>query len=159
VAMSQPPKGRTWPGGSRVTLMSDELGRVDATGTTKFFPLPRLVKDPQAITAGPDGNLWVGSAQNGHILRVATSGEVASFPALIEMGPVLGADGNLWYTNSSSIYRMTPTGETTAYPVLPHDYNLEQLIRGSDGDIWFVSHADTLSRQGGGAIGRITTQG
>lgn len=70
---------------------------------------------------------------------------------------VLGADGNIWFTNSSGdipLGRMTPAGQVT--PFTPDGLNQAHAITsGPDGNVWFSAFA---TQPGGGitpVIGRL----
>src|SRR4030081_411914 len=96
-----------------------------AAGTITEYPLPPTGIGPGAITAGPDGNLWVteaGDPKGEHkIAKMTTKGDVTeytippvwSYPA----GIAAGSDGNLWFTERSlgKIGRITTSGAITEY--------------------------------------------
>jgi hypothetical protein len=44
-----------------------------------FFPLPSPQSTPQAITAGPDGNVWFAEVLGGRIGRITPTGEITEF--------------------------------------------------------------------------------
>ena len=60
-----------------------------------------------------------------------------------------GSDGALWFTNESSIGRITTDGTITTYPT-PHVNQLWGIAAGPDGAVWFTDHLNN-------SIGRITT--
>src|SRR6266545_3148295 len=72
-------------------------------GATIFeFVLPTASSGPDAITAGPDGNLWFTEFGANQIGRITLTGEITEIalptgdanPHTITAGP----DGNLWFT-------------------------------------------------------------
>jgi streptogramin lyase len=67
-------------------------------------------------------------------------------------GLTVGADSNLWFTESqaSKIGRITLTGTITEYAV-PNSFSLLAITAGPDGNLWFTDQ--------GGWIGRITPDG
>ena len=67
-------------------------------------------------------------------------------------GLTVGADGNLWFTESAAgkIGRITPTGMITEY-IVPNSFSLLAITAGPDGNLWFTDEA--------GWIGRITPDG
>jgi streptogramin lyase len=64
----------------------------------------------------------------------------------------LGLDGNLWFTESSAIGRITTGGIVTEFPLLSGSSNPNAITAGPDGNVWF-----TLPQQN--KVGRITSTG
>jgi streptogramin lyase len=114
------------------------------------------------------GQLWrgavlsvlipVGVALAGPSLAQATaitgfSSGLSSAPASIVAGP----DGNLWFTESHAIGRITPSGAVTEYGTAnglnPGNMLFGDIALGSDGNLWFSDDGTTK------AIGRITPSG
>ncbi|HUC30347.1 MAG TPA: LamG-like jellyroll fold domain-containing protein [Candidatus Acidoferrum sp.] len=77
---------------------------------------------PEAITLGPDGNIWFTAEDQNNVLEVTPGGQFTAYPVpkggsaeFITEGP----DGNIWYTDNlnSAIARLVPsTGVTTEFP-------------------------------------------
>src|SRR5205809_3050482 len=97
-----------------------------ATGITEFPSLPTASSQPDAVTVGPDGNIWfteVGRVNR--IGRIAPDGTLLgetpladnSLPAGIAVGP----DGNLWFTeqNANKIGRVNTAGTLLGETVIP----------------------------------------
>src|SRR5260370_1449086 len=88
---------------------------VDPRGQVTEFPVnvgPTNTLD--AITAGPDGNLWFVQTGGPTVGRITTAGVATIFSAGITAGAmpfgiVAGPDGNLWFTEGgiSRIARIT----------------------------------------------------
>ena len=146
------------------------LGASSATAQTfTEFPVPTAGAYPNAIAAGPDGNLWftenaVGSPGIG---RITPEGVIAEFripnAAPEPMGITAGPDGNLWFTEGAfcggndclgHIGRVTTSGSFTEFPV-PQIYGgvvPYGITTGPDGALWFTENTwDTIAR--------ITTSG
>jgi streptogramin lyase len=139
--------------------LSNEIGRVEASGEMKFFRLPKFVKDPGEITAGPDGNLYFiaddksatgmqkGRPASGLIGRVTVTGAIKVFrdPQRLLVWPQAitpGADGNVWFTVSNDrVGRITPSGEIKTFAD-PDVSNPSGITAGADGNIWFASVAN-----------------
>src|SRR5712691_11135737 len=101
-----------------------------AVGDITEFPIP-IASDgnfPLAITAGPDGNLWVtegagglGSTTTDKLAKVTTSGVFTQYPfPAIHSEPVSianGPDGNLWITEPKRdmVAKVTTSGVFTEY--------------------------------------------
>src|SRR5438874_1967312 len=73
---------------------------------------------PQAITAGPDGNLWVTEVLKHEILRVTPAGEITEFAVPgkgvgVLQGIAPGPDNTVWFTSreENMVRRMTTAGE------------------------------------------------
>ncbi len=68
---------------SKPFTFPDSVGRIDPTGHITLYPLPEGSSAPQAITAGPDGRMWIPVAQpqNPHIVRVAPEMPPRGWPA------------------------------------------------------------------------------
>src|SRR2546426_488344 len=90
--------------------------------TLHEFQIPTAQSLAEAITAGPDGNLWFTEAAANQIGRITPAGSITLFPAasVSTNGPTYitaGPDGNLWFTedNSTKIGRITTTGQVTEF--------------------------------------------
>jgi streptogramin lyase len=102
--------------------------------------------DPYAITAGPDGNLWITEDVGNRIARVTPSGTVTEFSAGISAGSspegiAKGPDGNLWFTEpfGNRIGRITPTGTVTEFGLGPASIAPFNITAGPDGNLWFTT--------------------
>jgi virginiamycin B lyase len=97
------------------------VGHVAADGTISAFPIQDY---GNAITVGPDGNLWitqVSSFGSPEVMRVTPSGSVSTFTIPISRNPkqdkglstfgiTTGPDGNLWITVSPFYFGPGATG-------------------------------------------------
>ena len=121
------------------------------------FPLPTPDAIPDAITAGPDGNLWFlqWDSQIGSINATTHAINEYSVPTstLIGYGPMeedftAGPDGNLWLADPNGSVQMfsLTTYELTDFP-LPDDDNMLGITTGPDGNLWFttVDHIGTIN--------------
>jgi streptogramin lyase len=91
----------------------------------------------------------VASAAQATSITEFSSGVTA--PSAITAGP----DGNLWFTDTNAIGRITPAGTITEFKT---NLNLGSMpfgdiVAGSDGNLWFADEGTTK------AIGRITPSG
>ena len=130
---------------------------------------------PEAITAGPDGNLWFIEERGERIGRITPTGEITEFSAgsaveLAGSGITAGPDGNVWFTERTDrasdliedrIARITPTGELTEFSagITPkvldgqaYSPGVSGIAAGPDGNLWFTEYDANR-------IGRITPTG
>jgi streptogramin lyase len=127
-----------------------------------FIDFPIGMKTPEAIAAGPDGNVWFANYLGYSIGRMTPQGVFTDFPTptgvSTDVGIALGADGNLWFTEwiQSKVGRITPQGAITEFPTpgsenpFLHHAPLE-IASGPDGNLWFTEAV--------GNVARITTAG
>lgn len=135
------------------------VGEVTSTGSVTHFN----VGCSEAITEGPDGNIWCTSA--GAIYRITTSGVSTQFstPDTITDIPSItpGPDGNIWFTEleASKVGKITPSGQITEYAIPPPNKRPGFITTGPDGNLWFASGVSGLYSQTGNAFGMITPTG
>ena len=134
-------------------FLRDKIGRITPLGVVTEFGLTPGTA-PEAITTGPDGNLWFTGL--GRIGRITPAGVVTEFTAGITAGALIqgitaAPDGNLWFTEyNDRIGRITPQGNVTefAFGVTPGAGPVS-ITTGPDGNLWFTEF-------NGDRIGRIT---
>jgi virginiamycin B lyase len=164
-----PPIGGAYPFG--IGLGPDGNIWFGQLGTVGFLFAPNPVEssaaglrqnaDPSGIVAGPDRTLWFAEAGLDKIAQYDPSdGTLNEFKATAGTGPVvptdvtIGADGNLWYTESLAhkIGRMAiigtesqPTGAIIGeYSTPTTPSNPATLALGPDCNIWFTEMATSL---------------
>ena len=103
------------------------------------------LEGPYALTAGPDGALWVTLPERGAVARVELDGTVTHH----DVGPrplqiVAGPDGALWFTAQDRIGRLSLAGELSAVPAV-EPYG---IAVGPDRAIWYTG-SDHVGRVGG----------
>ena len=132
--------------------------RITTSGVvTNEYPIPSG-SDPEAITAGPEGNLWFALFSD-KIGKITTAGVFTEYSVTTGSGPrgiTAGPDGALWFTEYSAakIGRITTSGILTNEYTIPNGNasSPTDIAAGPDGALWFVE-------QDGNNIGRITTAG
>jgi streptogramin lyase len=84
---------------------------------------PELFYGMDALTAGPDGNMWF-TTRSGYIVSLTPLGHFTVYPLQngsyrnLLPGIVTGPDKNLWFmTNINTIWRVTPQGIMTPFTV------------------------------------------
>jgi virginiamycin B lyase len=128
------------------------VARLDVEGTIVEYPLPGPNAEPQAITTGTDGTIWVTEriSRGGAIGRVAPDGSIAvtplpegNEPRGVEPAP----DGGVWFAEVvfgpqivGVIGKLTAAG-SFAYFSLPHSEQLSGIASDDEGDLWFPTYA------------------
>jgi streptogramin lyase len=120
-----------------------------ATGDITEYPVPTPA--PTAVTAGPDGNLWVTEASIGlgstvpdQLARVTTGGSFTEYPFptvhSTPSGIAKGPDGNLWITEHDHgvIDKATTSGVFTQYSIPTVGAGPLGIVAGPDGNMWFT---------------------
>ncbi|HEV3217894.1 MAG TPA: hypothetical protein VGZ27_19365, partial [Vicinamibacterales bacterium] len=175
------PDGNLWVIDLDTTLSSvGSIMRITPTGSITTFPLAPFFGGqyqnllPEAISAGPDGNVWFTAVTgpqipqaSSYVGRITPTGSETvfklPFPRIL-WGITSGPDGNLWFTESGrfgepdqdAIGQITPAGTITEFPI-PKVANSSAarpvaIVTGPDGNLWFTE-ADANK------IGRVTTAG
>jgi virginiamycin B lyase len=136
---------------------TDAVGRIDANGTVKTWPIPGNESGTAITAAG--GALWFTSEDaRDHINRLSTSGAVSRLalsgaPASLDAGDIAGGpDGALWFTQRDGIGRVTTGGAYSSRQLPRRGEGPADIVTGPDGALWFTEYDAR-------AIGRITTAG
>lgn len=129
--------------------------------------------------ASAAGNLWLGASRDlptdaSFMAKVTPAGSITEYDAGggAPSRPVLGSDGNLWFTISQApggtdadrhIVKMDPATGAMTHITAPFNagfFTDSSITAGPDGALWFTAAA-TPSGGGSpnGVIGRITTAG
>lgn len=144
------PDGNLWIAAGTAGIL-----RMTPAGVFTQFPIPGGLP-AYTITTGPDGNLWF-EAYYDSVGRITPSGtmtlfSIGSFISQGEMAP--GPDGNVWFTKfcDDALYRVTPSGVVTRFPVITPGACATSLTAGPDGNLWFSEHYRNK-------IGRMTPAG
>jgi virginiamycin B lyase len=128
------------------------VARVTSTGSeTDYRVAPG--KFLTEIVSGPDGALWFTECakdlQSGGIGRITTGGSYTFFPHFCQRFITSGADGNIWFSSSLHIFKMTTQGEVIGKYSLGR-VNIHAIATGSDGAIYVTAGEELI---------RITTDG
>jgi streptogramin lyase len=173
---------------------SGAIGQLTPAGVFHMFPLPALNSYPKEIAFGRDGKIWfsafqgngklaplgdtapaftgghseLGQMSQGGSFHLFTLPSPADFLPAIAVGP----DGNLWFTEVSSVVmssgaytnkigRVTASGTVSEFPLTlrkPTDF-VSHLIAGPDGNLWFGIDSYLPDYSVFGEMGRMTPQG
>jgi len=116
------------------------------------FPLPSG-SSANAITAGPDGNLWFtdsGANKIGMINPTTHAISEFTIPTANSglYGITAGPDGNLWFTEwkAGKVGMINPTTDAISEFPLPAGGNgfFREITAGPDGNLWFVATANEI---------------
>jgi streptogramin lyase len=121
------PQGMAMDGSGQLWVTNASSGDIDVIDTTNgtlahSYQVPGASPSPWAITAGPDGNMWVTDTASNSIWQVSPTGGFAQWtdptggisdPVSITVGP----DGALWFvsTGNDSVDRITTAGAISSY--------------------------------------------
>lgn len=132
------------------------------TGTIAHteFTIPTANSGAQAITSGPDGNMWFVETGANKIGRITMNGVITEFPIStagtqpesITRGP--GGTNSLWFTEyaGNAIAKISTSGVITTYHIPTPNSHPGGAIEGPDGNIWFTEYAANK-------VGRLTPTG
>ncbi|HVV48746.1 MAG TPA: hypothetical protein VHO06_03725, partial [Polyangia bacterium] len=120
------------------------VGRIALDGTVTFFPTTDW---GQAITRGPDGNIWLTEADidptTAYIAKITPAGALTEYelPAVLGgRGPrtlITGPDGDLWWADTQGyVAKDTTDGETTQFAT---GMAAGFITVGPDGNLWFIA--------------------
>ena len=132
--------------GPLTTPALDRIGRLDTvTHAVVEFGGLSTGADAQAITAGPDGNIWFLEFGTNSVGRITPSGAVTEFPLppglqlTQRQGEELtaGPGGDLYFLTNSGIARMTTAGTFAGFlgnggPA----FTTDAIAYGRDGNLW-----------------------
>lgn len=138
-------------GTSLAVLVVALAGMSSAQQAITYFPLSTPGAGPNAITPGPDGNLWFTQQLANRIGKISTTGVILGdfpipTPGSSPTSIVTGPDGNLWFTeqNVGKIGRIAVDGTITEFtlatypagnPITPRPY---AITSGPNGTLWFT---------------------
>jgi streptogramin lyase len=143
--------GNLWFG-EQIGFTNNLIEKMTPAGVFTAYPLPFSVDlaegimygTPNAITAGPDGNLWF-ATNDGKVGRITPAGTVTGFPvpgATDLAGITVGPGGTLWFSGETATHAivgyMTVVGAATIFPVPSGSFGGE-ITLGPDGNLWFTA--------------------
>ena len=117
------------------------IGRVTTDGKVETF---NAGATPDAIVAGPDGDLWYNDAR-GYIHKMATNGKGQRVRRVYELGGGLwNVNHNIWFYTASSgqLEEMSTTGAILKTFTVPHNCLPFALTSGPQNSIWYVDAAN-----------------
>jgi virginiamycin B lyase len=147
------PDGAVWfidTGSESDPQPANLIGRMTTDGSlTEYSTGPNPDDSPQvwsSLVTGADGNLWFPQGAT-RIAKMTTQGVITSYPTglpdAIIGRPILGPDGNVWFTYFENqpqslprgVAKVAPDGTVTTYPITA-PVSAQGLTVGPDGNIW-----------------------
>ena len=170
------PDGNVWF--TEVNQGADGVfGFVTPSARYHIFKVPAGSGQPDSITAGSDGNLWI-TLSSGHIARVAPAGVTTLFsvtgspnftqpdgePQYPDHNVTLGPDGNVWFTGTTNagvdvVGYITPAGAVTEFLTPTQGVRPAGITTGADGNLWFNEPHYFGPGCDYGGVARTTTAG
>jgi streptogramin lyase len=154
------PGGKLWFGEGTTT--GTRIARMDTSGHVGVgdeFTLPSGDGGINAMTLGPDGNVWFTLGNPAAVGRITPTGTITIFPTptagSLPFGIAAGPDGRLWFPerNSDKIGAIPTTAtsgaDITEYPLDHSNAGVLYITAGPDSRMWFSESS--------GQIGAITT--
>jgi len=138
-------------------LARSPIVKMTPTGLATAYPLPTLNAGIEAVTRGPDGNVWFTEFKASKIGKITPLGQITEyrtpFNPLQSVDIKTGADGNLWFaTDHHGIGRATTTGTIDFFPIKNNDTQPTALTPGPNKTMWFIEWM-------GSNVGFITPSG
>src|SRR5579883_1960704 len=128
---------------SQNTQNDNLLGSITPSGKVSTLSLPTKSSNVDAITLGPDGNLWFTDYGNDLIGSVSPGGSIheyanhAPYNSLNDLAR--GPDGALWYTEQDGVIgRITRTGAITKFTIPTPNSQPNGITAGPGNTIWFT---------------------
>ena len=130
---------------------ASRIGRITPAGVVTMFTMG-ITSGAQTIsfgacsvTRGPNGNVWwveqfSSSTVPTKIAQITPAGVVTEYPLVpndFVNGIAPGPDGNVWFTESDKISRITPSGTITRFSGASVSPGCIAL--GPDGNLWFAA--------------------
>lgn len=107
------------------------------------YPVPTSGGGAQGVAVDAKGDAWFAEPSGGKIAEVTPGGSfteysVPSEPLWDSLNDLtIGADGNIWFTASNYVGRMTPSGSFTMFPTT-ENAGVNDIAVASDGNVWFT---------------------
>jgi virginiamycin B lyase len=142
---------------SEEQLPTSPIVRMTPTGLATAYPLPTANAGVEAVTRGPDGNVWFTEWHTSRIGKITPLGHITEyktpFDPLQSVDIKTGADGNLWFaTDHHGIGRATIAGKINFFPIKNNATQPTALTPGPGNTMWFNEWA-------GKNVGFITPTG
>ena len=131
---------------------------------TVFTVSPGRTAQINAITRGPDGNLWFAEETGLKVGKITPAGVITEYPipgARGLTGIAAGPDGNIWFTDELAAFvgHIDTNGGSFHLITLSRLSHPQGITAGPDGNMWFVDELQSVSLGQGFKVGKITMSG
>jgi virginiamycin B lyase len=155
------PDGNIWLGNPRSGGPDgyDFIDRITPQGELTEFRLPSPQPFVAALASGPDGNVWFSECLAQRIGKITPQGAITEYPVgTCATTLTAGSDGEIWFaTNTGRFGRISVDGHLN-FPVAATNGFVVDLIRGSDGALWFSQEGERSTTRKT-AVGRLSYAG
>ncbi|HEX8036417.1 MAG TPA: hypothetical protein VF510_21345, partial [Ktedonobacterales bacterium] len=121
-------------------LHSGTVGHLLPDGTFTFIST-KLQGTPVQLLVGAHNTSWFSAPSPGTVEYLSLTGAEKSFTLHLPTNDApqfaVGGDGNLYFSLSNQLGRITQRGDQHLYPVPILDANVHGLVAGRDGRLWF----------------------
>jgi virginiamycin B lyase len=159
-------------GATTATVVEGKVFKMTTSGVFTEYAVPiGANSSPEAITVGPDGNLWFTEPLKGMVAKMTTSGVLTEYavpvgayntgfadrPLAITAGP----DGKLWFTEPSRkmVATMTTSGEFAEFRLPSVGFEPTGIATGQDGNVWVTEVWSGVGPDLGGNVAKVTPSG
>ncbi len=146
--------------GSLWHIGSSNITHFATDGTGQQFDVPQFDSipgsaSPNALVAGPDGNMWYVDRFADWVGKISPSGDTTTYKITPESAAnsiTAGPDGALWFTSefTGEISRITTVGVITKFTLTNEAHGLYAITTGPDKLLWYISK---------NGLGRMTVKG
>jgi streptogramin lyase len=153
------------------TVKEGKVFKMTTSGRFTEYAVPNGAYSwPEAITVGPDGNLWFTEPFTGMVAKMTTSGVLTEYampasaydtPAARPLAITAGWDGKLWFTEprKKMVANMTTSGQFAEFRLPSAGYEPTGIATGQDGNLWVTEVWSGVGPDLGGRVAKVTPSG
>ncbi len=156
-------------GATTATVIEGKVFKMTTSGVFTEYAIPiGANSSPDAITVGPDGNLWFTEPKKSMVGKMTTSGVLTEYAIPIDSSlgaatPAItaGPDGDLWFTEptKSIVAKVTTSGKVTEFSLPKTGYEPTGIASGQDGNLWVTEVWSGVGQPLAGRVARLTPSG
>jgi streptogramin lyase len=156
-------------GATTATVIEGKVFKMTTSGVFTEYAIPvGSNSSPDAITVGPDGNLWFTEPKKSMVGKMTTSGVLTEYAIPIDSSlgaptPTItaGPEGDLWFTEptKSIVAKVTTSGKVTEFSLPKSGYEPTGIAAGPDGNLWVTEVWSGVGQPLAGKVARLTPSG